>query len=179
MRTLFLTSAAMLMFASAAQAGSQYVDESKFALSGYDVVAYQSLEQSPIGQRQPEAVPGNASITAEYNGATWAFSTEENRDTFVADPEAYAPQFDGHCAYGVSQGGKVPANPNLWRIVDGKLYLNITPNVVGFWEADVPGLIETADGNWGSLEGNEASPKSWKAINANDGTYSTEAPTGG
>ncbi len=179
LRTLFLTSAAMLMIAGAAQAGPQYVDESNFAVSGYDVVAYQSLEQMPVGQTQPEAVPGNASITAEYNGATWAFSSEENRDKFVANPEAYAPQYDGHCAYGVAQGGKVPGNPNLWRIVDGKLYLNITPNVVGFWEEDISGQISTAEGNWTSLEAKAASAKSWKAIDANSGTYSTDAPTGG
>ncbi|MEM7041758.1 MAG: YHS domain-containing (seleno)protein [Pseudomonadota bacterium] len=173
-------SAAAVMFASAAHAGPQYVDESKFAVSGYDVVAYHGLEQATVGQAQPEAVPGNAGITAEYNGAVWAFSTEENRDKFAANPEAYAPQYDGHCAYGIAQGGKVPGNPNLWRIVDGKLYLNITPNVVTFWEEDIPGQINTAEGNWGGgLEGKAASAKSWKAINANDGTYSTEAPTGG
>lgn len=179
MRTLLLMSATAMMIAGAAHAGPQYVDESNFAVSGYDVVAYQSLEQVPAGQRQSEAVPGDANITAEYNGSTWAFSTEENRDKFVANPEAYAPEFDGHCAYGVAQGGKVPANPNLWRIVDGKLYLNITPNVVTFWEEDIPGQIDTAVSNWGGLESTDASPKSWKAINANDGTYSSEAPTGG
>lgn len=179
MRYVTLISAAALMIASAAQAGPQYVDETKFAVSGYDVVAYHDLEQVPVGVRQPEAVAGNASITAEYNGSVWAFATEENRDKFLASPEAYAPLYDGHCAYGVSQGGKVPANPNLWRIVDGKLYLNITPNVVGFWEADIPGLIGTAEENWSGLESSEASPKSWKAINANDGTYSTTAPIGG
>jgi len=179
LRTLLLASAAAIMFAGAAYAGPQYVDESKFAVSGYDVVAYHGLEQSAVGERQPEAVPGNASITAEYNGATWAFSTEENRDKFVANPEAYAPQFDGHCAYGVAQGGKVPANPNLWRIVDDKLYLNITPNVVTFWEEDIPGQIDTAYSNWDGLESVDASPKSWKAIDANTGTYSTEAPAGG
>ena len=176
MRKLFLMSAATLMFAGAAHAGPQYVDETEFAVSGYDVVAYHDLEQVPVGQSQPEAVPGKAEFTAEYNGSTWAFASAENRDKFVADPAAYAPQFDGHCAYGVAQGGKVPANPNLWRIVDDKLYLNITPTVVGFWEADIPGLLDNAQSNWTGLEGKGASTKSWKAINDNDGTYSTEAP---
>ncbi len=180
MRNIFLMSAAAVMIAGAAHAGPQYVDETDFAVSGYDVVAYHGLEQVPVGQKQQEAVPGKADITAEYNGATWAFASEENREKFVASPEAYAPEFDGHCAYGVAQGGKVPANPNLWRIVDGKLYLNITPNVVGFWEENIPGQINTAEGNWGGgLEVKDASPKSWKAINANDGTYSTVAPIGG
>ena len=138
--------------ASFAWAGPQYVDNTGFAVSGYDVVAYFSLPQSAIGTAQAGAVPGNASITAEHNGETFAFSSEANRDLFTANPEKYTPQFDGHCAYGVSKGGKVPGNPNLWRIVDDKLYLNITKNVVGFWEEDIPGNITLADGNWPAIE---------------------------
>jgi len=112
-----------------------------------------------------------------FNGATWAFSSEANRDLFVANPEKYAPQYDGHCAYGVSQGGKVPANPNLWRIVDDKLYVNINPAVVGFFEEDIPGLLKVAETNWGEkLESEKASDRSWKALKANNGTYSTESP---
>jgi len=145
--------------ATAAFAGDQYIDETGFAVSGYDVVAYFDLPQSAIGTPQVSGIPGSADITAEYNGATFAFSTEENRDKFVANPAQFAPQFDGHCAYGVAQGGKVPANPNLWRVVDGKLFLNITRNVVGFWEEDVPGNINSANGNWVNLEPTEASER--------------------
>lgn len=178
-RSLMLSSAFAVVAAGPAFAGDQYVDETNYALSGYDPVAYFSLEQVPVGQKQPEAVPGSASITAEYNGSTWAFSSEANRDKFLADPAKYAPQYDGHCAYGISQGGKVPGNPNLWRIVDGKLFLNITPTVVGFWEEDVKGHISTANTKWSSdLEAADASTRSWKSISDNDGTYSTPAPKG-
>jgi len=149
----------VLGLASAAQAGEQYVDETGYAVSGHDVVAYFDLEQVPVGEKQPEAVPGRKDITAEYNGAKWAFSSEENRDKFLANPEKYAPLYDGHCAYGVSKGGKVPANPHLWRIVDGKLYLNITKNVVGFWEEDIPGNIEKAQSNWPGIADNPASDR--------------------
>jgi YHS domain-containing protein len=140
-----------------ALAGEQYVDATGFAVSGYDVVSYFDLPQSEVGQPQQSPMKGNAAITAEYNGATFAFATEANRDRFLADPAAFAPQFDGHCAYGVSRGGKVPANPNLWRIVDDKLYLNITRNVVGFWEEDIPGNITLANGNWAGIEAAAAS----------------------
>ncbi|MEM9342319.1 MAG: YHS domain-containing (seleno)protein [Pseudomonadota bacterium] len=159
MKWLITSTFMALASTTAAFAGDQYVDETGFAVSGYDVVAYFGLEQSPIGTEQPEGVKGNKAITAEYNGATFAFSTEENRDAFVADPARFAPQYDGHCAYGVSKGGKVPANPNLWRIVDDKLYLNITKNVVGFWEEDVPGNITLAEGNWTGIEGDPASDR--------------------
>ena len=179
MRKLLLASAFSVLSIGAAQAGEQYVDETGYAVSGYDAVAFFDLKQSAVGEQQPQAVPGKASITAEYNGATWAFASEANRDKFVANPAKYAPQYDGHCAYGLAQGGKVPANPNLWRIVDGKLYLNITPTVVGFWESDVSGNLKKANGIWSSKEALPASTKSWKAINDNDGTYSGPAPTKG
>ncbi|MCR9085585.1 MAG: hypothetical protein NXH97_02440 [Rhodobacteraceae bacterium] len=146
-----------LLTSTAAFAGDQYIDGTGFAVSGYDPVAYFSLEQAPVGSPQPAGIPGRADITAEHNGATFAFASEENRDTFLANPDAYAPQYDGHCAYGVSKGGKVPGNPNLWRIVDDKLYLNITENVVGFWEEDIPGNLELAMENWVSIEPEPAS----------------------
>lgn len=151
--------ASALTLATAAFAGAQYVDRTGYAVSGFDVVAYFDMPQSAVGSPQPPAVAGNASITADYNGATFAFSTEENRSRFLADPAKYVPQYDGHCAFGVSKGGKVPGNPNLWRIVDGKLYLNITPNVVGFWEEDIPGNINKAEGNWASIEPTPASDR--------------------
>lgn len=157
MKRFALTFAAAMTLAVPAFAGPQYVDGTGFAVSGYDVVAYRNLDQVPVGQSQPSGVRGNANITAEYNGATWAFSSEENRDKFLENPAYYAPQYDGHCAYGVSKGGKVPANPNLWRIVDDKLYLNITDVVVGFWEEDVPGNINLAEGNWPGIETGDAS----------------------
>ena len=156
--TLSLAAAATaLSFAGAAFAGEQYVDDTGFAASGYDVVAYFSLDQAPVGKTQPNGVQGKVAITSEYNDATFAFSTEANKAAFEADPAKYAPQYDGHCAYGVAQGGKVPANPNLWRVVDGKLYLNITKNVVGFWEEDISGNLNKSESNWASLEPQGAS----------------------
>lgn len=150
----FAMSAAMI---GTAFAGDQYVDKTGLAVSGYDVVSYFDLPQSKVGKPQEAPLPGLASITADYNGATFAFATEANRDRFLADPAAFAPQYDGHCAYGVAKGGKVPGNPTLWRIVDGKLYLNITKNVVGFWEQDIPGNLKASEKNWGGLEPQAAS----------------------
>lgn len=155
----FLLAAAFTALSTSAFAGPQYLDETGFAVSGYDVVAYFDLEQSEVGAPQPEGVQGRSDLTAEHNGATFAFSTEENRDKFLANPEAYAPQYDGHCAYGVAQGGKVPGNPNLWRIVDGKLFLNITETVVGFWEEDIPGNINQSTSNWPGLEAKKAATR--------------------
>lgn len=159
MKWLIPAATAVVLAASSttAFAGDQYIDETGFAVSGYDVVAYFGLEQSEVGTAQPAAVPGRTDITAEYNGATFAFSTEANRDAFVADPARFAPQYDGHCAYGVARGGKVPANPYLWRIIDDKLYLNITETVVGLWEEDIPSNLSLSETNWTGIESDSAS----------------------
>ena len=138
-------------------AGEQYVDGTGYAVSGYDVVSYFDLPQSPVGAPQNSPAKGLRDFTAEYNGAKFAFASAANRDRFLSDPAAYAPQYDGHCAYGVAKGGKVPGNPTLWRIVDGRLYLNITKTVVGFWEEDIAGNISQAERNWSGIEANAAS----------------------
>ncbi|NIZ14274.1 YHS domain-containing (seleno)protein [Phaeobacter sp. HF9A] len=157
MNRFALAAVVALSFGAPAFAGEQFVDETGFAVSGYDVVAYRDLTQAPVGQDQPAPVAGHNDITADYNGATFAFASEENRAKFLENPEHYAPQYDGHCAYGVAKGGKVPGNPTLWRIVDDKLYLNITDTVAGFWEEDIPGNINLAEGNWPSIDGKPAS----------------------
>ena len=64
------------------------------------------------------------------------------------DPAKYAPQFGGYCAWAVSQGYTASADPQAWRIVDGKLYLNYNLDVKKTWEQDVPGNIAKAEGNW-------------------------------
>lgn len=157
MKRIIIAALVASVLSTGALAGDQYVNATGFANSGYDVVAYFDMEQAPVGQPQPPAVPGSAKFTAEYNGATFAFSSAANLARFKADPARYAPQYDGHCAYGVAKGGKVAANPNLWRIVDDKLYLNITRNVVSFWEEDIDGNLEIAETNWDGLESQPAS----------------------
>lgn len=112
---------------------------SDLAVSGYDPVAY-------FTEAQP--VEGTGEHTVEWNGATWRFATPANRDQFQADPERYAPQFGGYCAWAVSQGYTASADPQAWRIVDGKLYLNYDLDVKKTWEQDVPGNIAKGEGNW-------------------------------
>jgi YHS domain-containing protein len=152
LRTASALVAIVTSLAVPALAGEQYVNRSGYANAGYDVVAYFDMPEAPVGAPQPPAVRGLKAFTATYNGATFAFANAENLARFEADPARYAPQFDGHCAYGVAVGGKVPGNPNLWRIVDGKLYLNISPDVVKRWEADIPANLSSAAANWPRLE---------------------------
>jgi len=118
---------------------------SSAALGGYDAVAY-FTDGAPI--------EGSSEFTAEYNGATWYFASAENRETFLANPEAYVPQYGGYCAWAVSQGYTAKGDPDHWSIVDGKLYLNYNADVQARWEKDIPGHISAGDQNWPEIVGN-------------------------
>jgi YHS domain-containing protein len=109
------------------------------AVGGYDPVAY-------FTDRKP--VEGKKDITFTWKGATWRFATEANRDAFKAKPEAYAPQFGGYCAWAVSQNYTAKGDPKIWKIVDGRLYLNYDARVQRNWQKDIPGHIVKADKNW-------------------------------
>jgi YHS domain-containing protein len=84
----------------------------------------------------------------EWNGATWRFSSADNLNSFKSNPQAYAPQYGGYCAWAVSQGYTASSDPQAWRIHDGKLYLNYSEGVQKTWAQDVTGNITKADTNW-------------------------------
>lgn len=145
MRTPLLAgiAAAALAAAGPAAAGEQYLGADGYAVVGHDPVAY-------FAEGRP--VAGDPSIAYEWNDATFLFASEANRALFVADPEAYVPAYDGHCAYGAAQDYKVPGNPEYWAIVDDRLYLNVSGRAQDLFDRDRPGLIAEADANWPDLE---------------------------
>jgi len=112
------------------------------AVKGYDVVAYFT---------QSKPVKGTPQFTHQWNGATWQFASAADRDLFAADPAKYAPQYGGYCAYGVSQNHAVPIDPEAWRIIEGKLYLNYSKSVQKTWLEDPAKRIEEANRNWPGL----------------------------
>jgi YHS domain-containing protein len=109
------------------------------AIEGYDPVAY-------FHDGQP--VEGDSDYAYEWMGAIWYFTSAENRDLFAADPEKYAPQYGGYCAWAVSQGYTAKIDPQAWTIVGGKLYLNYSKDLQTQWSQDVPGNIAKGDTNW-------------------------------
>ena len=109
------------------------------AVDGYDTVAY-------FTEGQP--VKGSNDFTTTYNGAEFKFASQANLDAFLAEPEKYAPQFGGYCAWAVSQGYTAPGNAKYWAIVDGKLYLNYNKKVQKDWDVDRAGFIRTANEIW-------------------------------
>lgn len=109
------------------------------AIKGYDPVAYFV---------NAEPVKGKEAFTLKWMEADWYFSSQENLDAFKTNPEKYAPQFGGYCAFGVSKGALYKIEPDAWKIVDGKLYLNYSQGIQKKWEANQADFIEQAELNW-------------------------------
>ncbi len=115
-----------------------------FAINGYDPVAY-------FTERKP--VIGTDDHTLTWNDATWRFASAENLATFEADPETYAPQYGGYCAYAVSRNYTASTDPDAWTIHGDKLYLNYNKIVRSLWSVNIEGNIQKGDDNWpGVLE---------------------------
>ena len=126
-------------FSFATVSASQFFNEGGPAINGYDPVAY-FTESKPVR--------GESSITHDWGGVTWQFSSAANRDKFANDPGAFAPQYGGYCAFAASNNYIAPTDPHAWTVYDGKLYLNYSKSVQERWETDIPGHIAAADGNW-------------------------------
>ena len=114
-------------------------DAQGLAIGGYDPTAYFTVGR---------AVPGVPAHAFRWNGATWRFASAEARARFVTNPEAYAPAFGGYCAWAISQNYIAPGDPMVWRIVDGRLYLNFNARAKELWEMDLAGAIARGNANW-------------------------------
>jgi len=113
--------------------------EDDVAIAGADPIAYFT---------EGAYVPGSAEFAYEWSEATWHFASAENRDEFASNPTQYAPQYGGFCAWAVSQGYTAAVDPEAWKIVDGKLYLNYDQKIQDRCAQDIPGNIAKADSNW-------------------------------
>ena len=107
-------------------------------LKGHDVVSFFVDGKHAMGSAQ------NASV---YKGVTFQFASAANKKLFDASPEKYLPQYGGYCAWAVSQGYTASADPQAWKIVDGKLYVNYNAAVAANWAKDIPTNIKNANAN--------------------------------
>ena len=125
---------------------AEVFNPSEKAIRGYDPVAYFT---------EGKSVKGNDNLTFHWKDANWYFSSTENLNLFTKNPEKYAPQYGGYCAYGMSEGHKAPTDPDAWTIVDGKLYLNYSKDVRTKWREGEKERIDKADKNWPQLKDSE------------------------
>lgn len=116
--------------------------EQGLALKGHDPVAYFTVGKP---------TQGAAKYSAKYQGATYHFASATNQKRFQSNPAKYAPQYGGFCAMGAAIGKKLDVDPNSFKVVDDKLYLNVNAEIFKKWSEDVPGHIRAADQNWPAL----------------------------
>lgn len=114
------------------------------AINGIDPVAY-FTEEKPV--------EGDAAHAVEWNGATLLFASAENMQMFEANPDKYAPQYGGYCAYAVSKGYTATTDPKAWSVYNDRLYLNYSRSVRALWSVDKDGHIASADANWPGVLG--------------------------
>lgn len=138
-KSLFSFIALLLLLPVAYAGKSPIFSTSDGAIRGHDPVAY-FTEGKPT--------KGSDQYTFEWKGETFKFASAENLTLFKGNPEKYAPQYGGYCAYAVSEGSTASTVPEAWTIVDGKLYLNYSLGVKKRWAKNIPGRIATADKNW-------------------------------
>lgn len=147
LKKIITTTAATLALSLSAASFAADIDMNAngndLAIQGYDPVAYFTNEKP---------TKGSSDFTATYKNAIYHFSNEQNRDLFRASPAKYAPQFGGFCAFGVTKGRKFDTDPTAWRVVDGKLYLNLNKDVQKVWLEDVPGYITNANQTWPTIK---------------------------
>ena len=137
LRTLFV--AAFALFSGIAFAEKP----EEVAIGGYCPVCY-------LGAGK--AVKGSSEFKAEHNGETYLFASQEALDTFKKDPEKYLPQYDGYCAFGMSFGKEIKSDPTVFKVVDGKVYLNKNKEVGKEFAKDPAAYIAKADVQWEKIE---------------------------
>ncbi|MBC7582347.1 hypothetical protein FNL55_08605 [Tardiphaga sp. vice352] len=84
------------------------------AIAGFDPVAY-FTDARPL--------PGDAAFELSEAGVVWRFRNEGNRASFAANPEIYSPQFGGYDPVDVARGVAYPGNPQLFLVLNQRLYL--------------------------------------------------------
>jgi YHS domain-containing protein len=111
------------------------------AVSGFDVVSYFTGDGVPV--------EGSEEFTVRYQGYDYRFASEDNAKAFIEDPAKYAPAYGGYCAWAIGANDALaPGDPNVYKIVDGTLYLNFSEDVATRWNKDIPGFIAKADVNY-------------------------------
>ena len=144
MKTIIQSIAALVLLSASVFAGElvSVSGASNAALSGFDPVAF-FTEAKPVN--------GSPFISAEHQGATYFFASEEHKKLFTAAPAKYAPQFGGFCAFGVALDKLFPVDISTWQVRDSKLYLNLNADILKKFNADFSGNVATANKNWPGL----------------------------
>jgi YHS domain-containing protein len=134
---------AMLTLAANFASAGDFYEEKGVAMGRFDATSYVTRDHEPI--------LGSQQFSTQYKGSAFYFVTNSNLHLFTSNPERFAPQFSGFCALNAAQGHKVPANPRVFAVVDGKLYLFSDTEARKTWKQDVAGNLARASEQWADV----------------------------
>ena len=140
-QTMIALTIAVFAYPAFADTAPEMNDTPRLAIGGYDTVAYFTVGK---------AVPGSLEYQTVWHDARWQFANKADLDLFIAEPEKYAAQYDGHCAMGVAyeDGHKDTIDPEAFTIVNGKLYVNHTKYWTTEWRKNESENISRGNKNW-------------------------------
>lgn len=134
-----VAAASFFVFSTKAEVTSINMNAAKVAIRGYDTVAYFTDGEARKGKGEFEQV---------WQGARWHFVSATNRDLFAGNPDRYAPKYGGYCSLGLAMGEYSDTDPEMWTIVDGKLYLNKAKRIQDLWRKAPEAYIVASEANW-------------------------------
>ena len=114
-------------------------DEARLAVRGYDVVAYVT---------QNRAVSGSPRFRSEFEDVTYYFASAEHQALFEREPARYQPAYHGYDATRIVYAIPELADPEVWRLIDGRLFLFADADSKAAFELDLPGNMALADRYW-------------------------------
>lgn len=152
MRGVFsiVKSVALGLTVALGMAGAAFAIEAKavnnvegVALKGFDPVAY-FVDSKPR--------KGDPSITAKYRGVTYEFVNAEHKALFEKDPAKYAPEYNGYCAFGVTEGLKIDVDPHAYAINHGKLNVFFSDEARDAFQSKLEENIADAQKKWPTVQ---------------------------
>jgi len=146
MKKIIISIALVLIFGPLFAQSSRVFTTDEGAIKGYDPVAFFKAGKPVMGKKE---------YSYQWNDATWYFSSSDNLKIFKKDPEKFAPQYGGYCAYGTSEGHKAPTETDTWTILNNKLYFNYNKDIQTEWKKDQKSRIEKADKIWPTIKDKE------------------------
>lgn len=141
-KLLLLSGVAALALIAPSASMADTVANSVIGARGYDLTTFFSSEKP---------AHGTGHHVATYDGVDYLFTSDENKKAFQADPQKFLPAFGGYCAFGASIGKKFVADPDVYDIVDGKLYFNLDTKIRAIWSKDISGNLAKAEQNWKTI----------------------------
>jgi len=132
-------------------------------LGGVDFVQYFTDFSSPDGSydETQTGVVGSSSYQTTYNGYTFYFLSQTNKDIFDSNPTTYMPQYGGFCAWGVA-GETCPQYPwdadclgpngnwGHWTIQNQRLYFFFKAEAKAKFMDDPSTWISSGNTRWGT-----------------------------